>query len=141
MAAFSRLIKEFISGKTAVYYLADLVSEQEHLKNLGRTLGEYFKDSILSSAGFSSWQQFFHYLKEKHPKRVILVIDEFPYLVSSNPAISSIFQKGMDEYLKETDIFLVLMGSSVFVKKGRSFWAGWAFLLVLIFPFNYREGV
>lgn len=52
-------------------------------------------------------------MKDKSKDRLILVIDEFPYLVNSNSAISSIFQKGIDQYLKETQTFLILMGSSI----------------------------
>lgn len=108
----TRLVQEFIKGKKAVYFLADSVSETEQLKNLGRIAGEYFKDAILTDAGFKDWYQFFSYIKEKH-ERFIIVIDEFPYLVGSNSAISSIFQKGIDEYLKKTNLFLILMGSSI----------------------------
>lgn len=109
----TRLIQEFIKGKKALYFLADSVSETEQLKNLGRIIGEHFKDSILVDAGFKDWYQFFLYIKEKQKTRLIIVIDEFPYLVNSNPAISSIFQKGIDEYLKKTNIFLILLGSSI----------------------------
>jgi uncharacterized protein len=109
----TRLIQEFIHGKEAIYFLADSVSESEQLKSLGRTIGEYFGDTILRDAGFKDWYQLFSYLKEKRRKRLVFVIDEFPYLVNSNPAISSIFQKGIDEYLKETVLFLILMGSSI----------------------------
>jgi AAA+ ATPase superfamily predicted ATPase len=109
----TRLIQEFIKDKKAIYFLADSVSETEQLKNLGRITGEYFNDSILSDVGFKDWYQLFSYITEKNDKRLIVAIDEFPYLVGSNPAISSIFQKGIDEYLKKTDIFLILMGSSI----------------------------
>lgn len=108
----TRLVQEFIKDKKAIYFLADSVSESEQLRNLGRIVGEYFKDSILMDAGFRDWYQFFSYIKEKR-ERLIVVIDEFPYLVGSNPAISSIFQKGIDEYLKKTNLFLILMGSSI----------------------------
>jgi len=109
----TRLIQEFIKGKDSIYFLADSVSETEQLKNLGRALGEHFSDTILIDAGFRDWYRFFAYLKEKNARKLILVIDEFPYLVNSNPAISSIFQKGIDEYLKGTELFLILMGSSI----------------------------
>ncbi len=109
----TRLIQEFIQDRAAIYFLADSVSETEQLKNLGRIVGEYFNDMVLVDAGFKDWYQFFRYIREKHKKRLILVIDEFPYLVNSNRAISSIFQKGIDEYLKGTNIFLILMGSSI----------------------------
>jgi len=109
----TRLIQEFIKDKRAIYFLADSVSETEQLRNLGRIVGEYFNDSILTDAGFRDWYQFFSYMREKQKTRLIFVIDEFPYLVNSNPAISSIFQKGIDEYLKQSNVFLILAGSSI----------------------------
>lgn len=109
----TRLIREFIKGKEAIYFLADSVSESEQLKGLGRSVGEYFGDTILRDAGFKDWYQLFSYMRDKSQKRLVFVIDEFPYLVNSNAAISSIFQKGADEYLQETNLFLILMGSSI----------------------------
>lgn len=109
----TRLVQEFIRGKQAIYFLADSVSENEQLKNLGRLVGEHFGDTILMEGGFKDWYQFFRYIKEKKGKRLVIAIDEFPYLVNSNHAISSIFQKGIDEHLRDTDIFLILMGSSI----------------------------
>ena len=108
----TRLVQEFIKGKPAIYFLADSVAEHEQLRNLGREVGVFFGD-ILAQRGFDDWHQFFDYLKRSIKKKTILVIDEFPYLVNSNKGISSIFQKGIDEYLKDTKLFLILMGSSV----------------------------
>ena len=96
----TRLVQEFIMDKPAIYFLADTVSGQEQLKNLGRSVGEYFQDRILIEGGFRDWEQFFRYIREKSTdKRLVLAIDEFPYLVSANRAISSIFQKGIDTHL------------------------------------------
>jgi hypothetical protein len=110
----TRLVQEFIKDKPAIYFLADTVSGQEQLKNLGRSVGEYFQDRILIEAGFRDWEQFFRYIREKSTnKRLVLAIDEFPYLVSATRAISSIFQKGIDTHLKDTRLFLILLGSSI----------------------------
>lgn len=109
----TRLIQEFIKDKNAIYFLADSALESEQLKNIGKLVGEYFNDLILIDSGFKDWYQFFSYLKAKGDKRLIVIIDEFPYLVNSNKAISSVFQKGIDEYLNKTNIFLILMGSSI----------------------------
>jgi AAA+ ATPase superfamily predicted ATPase len=110
----TRLVREFIKNKPAVYFLADTVSEPEQLKNLGRAVGEYFRDMVLIDGGFRDWQQFFRYIREKSAKqRLVLVIDEFPYLVSATKAISSIFQNGIDTHLRDTRLFLILLGSSV----------------------------
>ncbi len=109
----TRLVQEFIKDKPAIYFLADNLAEAEQLRNLGRECGEYFHDTILRETGFRDWDQFFQYVKEKAGSRLILVMDEFPYLVSANPAISSVFQRGIDRYWKDTKLFLVLMGSSI----------------------------
>ncbi|MFZ2956551.1 MAG: ATP-binding protein [Candidatus Ozemobacteraceae bacterium] len=110
----TRLVREFIQGKRALYFLADSVTEAEQLRNLGREVGEFFGDSLLADSGFREWQQFFRYLREKsNNERLIIAIDEFPYLVHSNKGISSIFQKGIDTHLKESNLFLILLGSSI----------------------------
>jgi AAA+ ATPase superfamily predicted ATPase len=110
----TRLAREFLQGKRGVYFMADSVSEREQLKNLGREAGELFGDTILMESGFRDWPQFFAYIAGKsRTERLALVIDEFPYLVYANSAISTIFQKGVDTLLKETNLFLVLMGSSI----------------------------
>ena len=110
----TRLVREFLQGKRGIYFMADSVSELEQLKNLGREVGEIFGDAILTESGFRNWQQFFAYISEKsRTERLVLVIDEFPYLVSANSAISTIFQKGIDTLLKKTNLFLILMGSSI----------------------------
>ncbi|MCE5223803.1 ATP-binding protein [bacterium] len=46
-------------------------------------------------------------------QRVILVIDEYPYLASSENAISSILQTCIDQKLKQGRLFLILCGSSM----------------------------
>lgn len=112
----TELVKQFIKNKKGIYFLADTVDEKDQLKFLGRSVGEFFADFVIEEGGFSDWYSFFKYLQVKSAvsrEKIVLVIDEFPYLAQANPAISSIFQKGIDEYLKETNIFLILLGSSV----------------------------
>jgi AAA+ ATPase superfamily predicted ATPase len=46
-------------------------------------------------------------------KRLIVVIDEFPYLIDADKAIVSLFQRIWDLYLNKSTIFLILMGSSI----------------------------
>lgn len=109
----TELIKQFIKDKPHIYFLAQRISEQENLKILGQLVGEYAKDDILKAKGFDNWQIFFEYLKKHIHKKLIFVIDEFPYLAEANKGLSSIFQAGWDEYLKSTDIFLIICGSSI----------------------------
>lgn len=46
-------------------------------------------------------------------QRVICVIDEYPYLAESYPGISSLLQTLIDQYRDESQLFLILCGSSM----------------------------
>ncbi|MFH1441562.1 MAG: ATP-binding protein [Candidatus Omnitrophota bacterium] len=109
----TELIKQFIKNKSGIYFLADKRTAIEQLRELSRIIGSYFNDSLVLKQGFGDWLDVFAYLKEKSKKPFIFAIDEYPYLVEIDKATSSIFQKGWDEYLKQTGIFLILSGSSV----------------------------
>ncbi|MGC8722175.1 MAG: ATP-binding protein, partial [Caldisericaceae bacterium] len=99
--------------KPHIYFLAQKISDNDNLKMISKLVGEYFNDIILQSSGFANWQTFFVYLKEKIKEKMIITIDEFPYLAEANKGISSIFQSGWDEFLKETPVYLIICGSSI----------------------------
>ena len=46
-------------------------------------------------------------------ERIIIAIDEFPYLAASYPAISSMLQSHIDLHWKNSRLFLILCGSSM----------------------------
>jgi hypothetical protein len=110
----TELIKQFIKDKPAIYFLADKRTTADQLRELGQIVGSYFQDDILIKNGFGDWLEAFAYLKTKtSAEPLVLAIDEYPYLVENDQATSSLFQKGWDEYLKNTKIFLILSGSSI----------------------------
>ncbi|MDO8525646.1 MAG: ATP-binding protein [Candidatus Omnitrophota bacterium] len=109
----TELIKQFIKDKEAVYFLADKRTALEQLRELGQIMGDMFNDDLLKSRGFESWLEVFNYIKKHKKGKFIFAIDEYPYLVEADKAISSIFQKGWDEILKDSGIFLILSGSSI----------------------------
>ena len=109
----TELIKQFIREKPHIYFLAQKINEHENLKLLGEAAGEYFDNDILKRKGFENWKWVFEYLRKNVKERTVFVIDEFPYLAEANKGISSVFQSGWDEYLKNTPVFLILCGSSI----------------------------
>ncbi len=106
------LIKEFIEGKEHVYYLATELPIKQQFQDLQRQVGRELEDEILSNEAFHRWDDFFNYICDIG-NRFILVIDEFPYLVRAEKAITSVFQKGWDEYMKDSDVGMILCGSSI----------------------------
>lgn len=109
----TELIKQFIKNKPGIYFLADKRATIEQLRELSRLIGSYFNDTLLIKQGFKEWLDVFIYLKEKVKKPFVFAIDEYPYLVETDKSTSSVFQKGWDEYLKKSGVFLILSGSSV----------------------------
>lgn len=105
------LIKEFAGNLPHVYFLADKATQKDQLQALSEKVGLLFNDEFLLSRGFGAWHEFFRYFRNKG--KVVVAIDEFPFLIESNRAIPSIFQKGWDEELKDSGIYLILLGSSI----------------------------
>lgn len=108
----TELTKEFLRRKRGIYYLGEKLPEQLQLKKLSEKVVEFFNEDIITE--FSDWEMLFKYLAARH-ERYVLVIDEFPYLIEREPGIITAFQKGWDEYLSKSNVFLILTGSSVSV--------------------------
>jgi len=108
------LLLEFMKEKKHTYHLCTRGNETEQIRFLSRMIGVSLNDTALVLSPFSEWRTLFRYLYEKaKDERYLLIIDEFPYLINANSAVTSIFQKYWDEYLSKTKIMLVLCGSSI----------------------------
>lgn len=108
----TELVKQFIQDKPHVYFLSENTNDKEQLHRFSLALGHFFREPLLQTRGFAGWEESFAYVKAKNT-RFVLVIDEFPYLMWSNPGIASLFQKAWDEYWAGTQICLILLGSSM----------------------------
>lgn len=72
----------------------------------------YFEGIFI--APFSDWKSAFEYITRKaSEERLVLIIDEFPFLAETNPSIKSIIQHTIDHFWKDKNIFLILCGSSI----------------------------
>lgn len=108
------LIKEFLKKKTAFYFLATEELETQSMKRLAGVIARTTKNSLLQKASFSDWMDMFQVIADYEPEqKKVLVIDEFPYLVKTNPAFPSILQNAWDELLKDSNIMLILSGSLI----------------------------
>ena len=108
------LIKEFLKDKTAFYFLATEELENQSMKRLAGVIARTTKNRLFQRVAVSDWLELFEMIAEYEPdKKKILVIDEFPYLVKTNPAFPSILQNAWDEILKEKNIMLILSGSLI----------------------------
>ncbi|WP_258084301.1 ATP-binding protein [Thermococcus thermotolerans] len=107
----TRLIKEFIADKPAIYYLARNSTYLDNLRGFSRLVLERFSIPYLSEESFSSFGDVFRYLAERG--KLVVVIDEFPYLIQSDKRVLSEFQYIVDEIVRASSLHLLLVGSSV----------------------------
>lgn len=108
------LIKEFLKGKTAFYFLATEEVESQAMRRLASVVARVTGNSLLTRATFDDWLDLFQAIADYEPgERKVLVIDEFPYLVKVNPAFPSILQSAWDEVLRNSDVMLILSGSLI----------------------------
>lgn len=109
----SELLDQFIASAGGIRLLAREESKTLQLRRFSQELGDYFQDPFLTKTGFSDWDSFFEYILQHASSRTVIAIDEFPYLVKEDPALPSILQGYWDTRLKDTQVFLILSGSSI----------------------------
>ena len=108
------LIKEFLKKKIAFYFLATEELESQSMKRLAGVVARTTKTAYLQKAVFTDWLDLFRVIAEYKPEeKKVLVIDEFPYLVKTNPAFPSILQNAWDAILKGSNVMLILSGSLI----------------------------
>ena len=66
------------------------------------------------NAVYSTWEDLFHALAQAaQSERLVVVLDEFPYLVAAYPPLATILQRVWDQTLKNSQIMLILCGSYI----------------------------
>ena len=108
------LITEFIRGKDNIFYISIEQNDKAALESFSAKVLERFPAVASALDCFSSWDKAFAYITEQaRDNRIVLAIDEYPYLASGNPSISSVLQKNIDSVFQSTNMFLILCGSSM----------------------------
>lgn len=104
------LLNEFCKDKDNIFYSAEQSNEKLNLEKFSVQVFQFYNETNLES--FSSWTNALSYIDERQKdQRLVLVIDEFPYLVRKNRALLSEFQHLIDHRLKNGNLFIVLCGS------------------------------
>ena len=110
----TKLITEFIKDKEAIYFSALEVSDKINLANLSRSIMSYETGRNVGTFSYGSYADCLDALYEiAKTKKLIFVIDEYPYLAASFRGISSLLQQYIDLKWKETNMLVILCGSSM----------------------------
>jgi hypothetical protein len=101
----TELLKKFADKKNAIYFLADERGDHENLSEFKALVADGLDNDLIRSSDLD-WINLFKEVS-KTEKRLIIIIDEYPYLINSNKAIPSIFQKVWDLYLNDSNIVMM----------------------------------
>ena len=115
----STLVEEFIgrAGVPSVFYVASRQSAARELELFGEAIAASDAPAaeIAQSGPLGSWDAALALLARDATadSPLILVIDELPYLIESEPAIEGTLQKAWDRLLSKAHVLLVLVGSDL----------------------------
>lgn len=114
----TELLRTFCQDKPHIFFVADLGAEEGRLAEFTRQISSYITGDPSLLAPFATWDAAFSFLANQtqarqESSRLIVVLDEFTYLIDVNPALPSILQKLWDSQLQHTSLMLVLCGSYV----------------------------
>lgn len=107
------LINEFVKDKDTIYFTGIETTAKQNLENFSKSIFTY-TTGLTTAPVFSSFQDALEYvfnLAEK--KRIVLVIDEYPYVAKTYTALASILQVQIDRHKDTSKLFLILCGSSM----------------------------
>lgn len=107
------LINQFIEGKNTIYFMGVESNAKQNLENFSKNIIEY-NTGIETETSFLSFQAALDYVfKLSEKERLILAIDEYPYVARSSKSLASTLQLLIDKYKDSSKLMLILCGSSM----------------------------
>lgn len=113
----SELVKQALkeSDIPAVYYEGKQVAEESNVKGICEVISEVLN---LPKLGFTTIEDVTKYLFEQaKDKKMIFVLDEYPYIRENITGLDSILQSLVDKFKDSSKLTLILLGSYVDVMK------------------------
>lgn len=104
------LLNQFCKDKDTIFYSAEQSNNKLNLEKFSSLVFSFYGENNLEP--FSSWTNALSYIDERQQnKKLVIVIDEFPYLVRKNKALLSELQHLIDHKLTNGKLFIILCGS------------------------------
>jgi AAA+ ATPase superfamily predicted ATPase len=105
------------SGHPFIYWVGSHFPSETLMAQFSRRVWQHSnpEQKIPGNFRYDSWSEAFESLAEacQGDQKHIVVLDEFPYAIQSEPALPSALQNAWDHHLKFSNICLVLCGSQV----------------------------
>ena len=108
------LITEFVKDKDAIYFTGQETNAGENLSNLSSSIFALSREFADVSPMFPDFKQALEAVFSlAEGRRIVFVIDEYPYLAASYKGFSSLLQTCIDRYKDSSKLFMILCGSSL----------------------------
>jgi len=106
------LLGEFAKDRKTINFSAQVKNDALNLADFSKVVQMHFDGQGFGS--FDGWESAFEYIGNRAgDERILVIIDEFPFIAVENPSVKSILQHTIDHTWKQKNIFLILCGSSV----------------------------
>jgi AAA+ ATPase superfamily predicted ATPase len=106
----TRLLTEVAQRNKVIYYVANESGAEHNLSMIGSVVADYFNEPV----SFSDFSRLLEYIAQKAiSNKIILIIDEFTYLLTKSEGLLSVFQNAIDQHMINTDMTFILSGSHV----------------------------
>ena len=109
----STLITEFLKGKKASYYIAAKSSLEDNIKKWS---AQFISDINPEMEGveFTDFDNFFKFVGNScKDEKLIIALDEIPYIAEADASFLSRFQGAIDSILSKKNIYLIICGSAI----------------------------
>ncbi len=108
------LLAKFCEDKRHIFFVADLDVEPVLRARLSAAVNTRLLGSETASAVYPSWDALFQVIaRHARDEPLVVVLDEFTYLLGAHPPLASILQRLWDSDLRHTQLKMVLCGSHI----------------------------
>ena len=110
----TELLTRFCQDKRHIFFVADLDVEPVLRAAFSAAANTELLGPEATSAVYPSWQDIFLLLAHHaQTERLVVVLDEFTYLIDAHPPLASTLQRVWDSDLTHTRLMLILCGSYI----------------------------
>ncbi len=108
----SYLLQQFVRGRRAIFYQATRQAQAQELTAFARE-ADAALGGLPPGYAFPDWEVALEYLAgHAGTEKLVVILDEFPYLCESTPGLPSIVQRWWDRRGRTSRVMLVLCGSA-----------------------------
>jgi AAA+ ATPase superfamily predicted ATPase len=110
----TELLARFCEERRHIFYVADLAAEAVLRSGFSAAVSAFQYGAEAPAPLYGSWEDLFNVLARlAQTERLVVVLDEFPYLVAAYPPLASVLQRVWDQVLSKSRVMLILCGSYI----------------------------